>query len=234
MDVPTPGRFGPYGGRYVPETLMAALEELDRVHEAAKRDPTFWAELEALLKDYVGRPTPLTEAPRLAAIYALGLIQAEPKVSVPALEKLLAAKDPQTRRSAALGLGNVIGVAVAQEKKTRSLPAEFPANRQDLLSAAVLVTQAAPKGFDDPSPQVRGPCVDAVQQVSASLVDLIRDPFDPTKEYPPPGSILTAPVWKNHPRNGTPSRKKPSSAAMYGIAKNSESAPPATRSPSAT
>src|SRR5205814_6733968 len=99
----------------------------------------------------------------------------------------VAAKDPQTRRSAALGLGNVIGVAVAQEKKTRSLPAEFPANRQDLLSAAVLVTQAAPKGFDDPSPQVRGPCVDAVQQVSASLVDLIRDPFDPTKEYPPPG-----------------------------------------------
>src|SRR2546422_8261815 len=51
----TPGRFGPYGGRYVPETLMAALEELDRVHEAAKRDPSFWTELNALLKDYVGR-----------------------------------------------------------------------------------------------------------------------------------------------------------------------------------
>src|SRR5213079_300703 len=63
--VGTPGRFGPYGGRYVPETLMAALEELDRVHEAAKRDPSFWTELNALLKDYVGRPTPLTEAPRL-------------------------------------------------------------------------------------------------------------------------------------------------------------------------
>src|SRR2546429_5323624 len=43
-----PGRFGPYGGRYVPETLMAALEELDRVHEAAKRDPSFWTELNAL------------------------------------------------------------------------------------------------------------------------------------------------------------------------------------------
>src|SRR2546425_11958740 len=61
------GRFGPYGGRYVPETLMAALEELARVHDEAKRDPTFWAELDALLRDYVGRPTPLTEAPRLAA-----------------------------------------------------------------------------------------------------------------------------------------------------------------------
>src|SRR2546430_14643351 len=63
----TPGRFGPYGGRYVPETLMAALEELDRVHEAAKHDPSFWTELDALLKDYVGRPTPLSEAPRLGA-----------------------------------------------------------------------------------------------------------------------------------------------------------------------
>src|SRR5881409_3224917 len=52
----TAGRFGPYGGRYVPETLMAALEELDRVHDAAKRDPSFGAELNALLKDYVGRP----------------------------------------------------------------------------------------------------------------------------------------------------------------------------------
>jgi len=59
----TPGRFGPYGGRYVPETLMGALEELARVYEEAKRDPTFWAELDALLKDYVGRPTPITETP---------------------------------------------------------------------------------------------------------------------------------------------------------------------------
>src|SRR5213079_1232629 len=74
--VGTPGRFGPYGGRYVPETLMAALEELDRVHEAAKRDPSFWTELDALLKDYVGRPTPLTEAPRLGAQVGAGVVVA--------------------------------------------------------------------------------------------------------------------------------------------------------------
>ncbi len=74
--VPTPGRFGPYGGRYVPETLMAALEELERVFETAKRDAAFWAELEALLKDYVGRPTPLTETPRLAAQLGAGVIVA--------------------------------------------------------------------------------------------------------------------------------------------------------------
>src|SRR5213076_1072424 len=70
------GRFGPYGGRYVPETLMAALEELDRVHEAAKRDPSFWTELNALLKDYVGRPTPLTEAPRLGEQVGAGVVVA--------------------------------------------------------------------------------------------------------------------------------------------------------------
>jgi len=64
---PTPGRFGPYGGRYVPETLMHALEELAQVYDAARADPTFWAELDGLLKDYVGRPTPLTDVPRLSA-----------------------------------------------------------------------------------------------------------------------------------------------------------------------
>src|SRR2546430_5515824 len=55
---------------------MAALEELDRVHEAAKRDPSFWTELNALLKDYVGRPTPLTEAPRLGEQVGAGVVVA--------------------------------------------------------------------------------------------------------------------------------------------------------------
>ncbi len=61
------GRFGPYGGRYVPETLIHALEELARVYDAARADPRFWTELDGLLKDYVGRPTPLTDVPRLSA-----------------------------------------------------------------------------------------------------------------------------------------------------------------------
>jgi tryptophan synthase beta chain len=60
-----PGRFGPYGGRYVPETLMAALEELEREYERAKRDPRFKARLSELLKTYAGRPTPLFFARRL-------------------------------------------------------------------------------------------------------------------------------------------------------------------------
>jgi tryptophan synthase beta chain len=60
-----PGRFGAYGGRYVPETLMAALEELEAAYAAAQADPAFHLELDSLLKDYAGRPTPLYFASRL-------------------------------------------------------------------------------------------------------------------------------------------------------------------------
>jgi len=59
------GRFGAWGGRYVPETLMAALEELEREYERAKKDPRFKARLNELLKTYAGRPTPLFFARRL-------------------------------------------------------------------------------------------------------------------------------------------------------------------------
>ena len=60
------GHFGPYGGRYVPETLMAPLEELERAYHAARQDPAFQAELSDLLANYAGRPTPLYEAKRLS------------------------------------------------------------------------------------------------------------------------------------------------------------------------
>jgi tryptophan synthase beta chain len=60
-----PGRFGVYGGRYVPETLMAALDELDREYEKAKRDKRFQTRLDELLRTYAGRPTPLFFARRL-------------------------------------------------------------------------------------------------------------------------------------------------------------------------
>jgi tryptophan synthase beta chain len=60
------GRFGVYGGRYVPETLMAALEELEASYNVAKDDAAFNAELDDLLHHYVGRPTPLYYAKRLS------------------------------------------------------------------------------------------------------------------------------------------------------------------------
>ncbi len=63
-----PGRFGQYGGRYAPETLMPALLELEGEYAKARRDPAFRRELNGLLKEYVGRPTPLYAATRLSAL----------------------------------------------------------------------------------------------------------------------------------------------------------------------
>jgi tryptophan synthase beta chain len=59
------GYYGAYGGRFVPETLVAPVEELERAYRAAREDPSFLAELQQLLREFVGRPTPLHEARRL-------------------------------------------------------------------------------------------------------------------------------------------------------------------------
>jgi tryptophan synthase beta chain len=61
------GWFGPYGGRFVPETLVPALDELEAAWRAARVDPGFRAELAALLSDFAGRPTPLSEARRMGS-----------------------------------------------------------------------------------------------------------------------------------------------------------------------
>jgi tryptophan synthase beta chain len=68
------GRFGEFGGRYAPETLMPALEELEIAFDEAWADPSFRAELDSLLRDFVGRPTPLYEATRLSDALGLRLI----------------------------------------------------------------------------------------------------------------------------------------------------------------
>jgi tryptophan synthase beta chain len=59
-------RFGAFGGRYVPETLIPALDELEAAYDAARQDASFRAELDGLLETYVGRPSPLSDAPRLS------------------------------------------------------------------------------------------------------------------------------------------------------------------------
>ncbi len=68
------GRYGSYGGRFVPETLMAPLQELEEAYRAASADPAFQAELDELLHVYSGRPTPLTPARRLAGHLGKGRI----------------------------------------------------------------------------------------------------------------------------------------------------------------
>src|SRR4026208_1469030 len=61
-------RFGAFGGRYVPETLIPALDELERAYEEARHDPSFGAALDDMLSHYVGRPSPLSDAPRFSEL----------------------------------------------------------------------------------------------------------------------------------------------------------------------
>ena len=66
MSTLLPPKFGPYGGQFVPETLMPALIELEQAFVDAQKDPAFRREFEGLLASFVGRPTPLTYAKRLS------------------------------------------------------------------------------------------------------------------------------------------------------------------------
>jgi tryptophan synthase beta chain len=116
------GRFGPYGGRYVPETLMHALEELADVYDAARSDPQFWAELDALLKNYVGRPTPITFVPRLSA-------QVGAQVWL---------KREDLNHTGAHKINNTLGqVLLAQRMKKRRIIAETGAGQHGVATATV-------------------------------------------------------------------------------------------------
>ncbi|HEX9703819.1 MAG TPA: tryptophan synthase subunit beta [Gemmatimonadales bacterium] len=118
------GRFGPYGGRYVPETLMAALAELERVYDAARTDRSFWAELEQLSRDYVGRPTPLSDAPRLAA--ELG----------PGVQVLLKRED--LNHTGAHKINNTLGQSLlARRMGKRRIIAETGAGQHGVATATV-------------------------------------------------------------------------------------------------
>ncbi|MDP3911148.1 MAG: tryptophan synthase subunit beta [Gemmatimonadales bacterium] len=119
-----PGRFGPYGGRYVPETLMQALDELARVYDAARADPAFWAELDDLLANYVGRPTPLTAVPRLAAAVGAGV------------EVLLKRED--LNHTGAHKINNTLGqVLLARRMGKRRIIAETGAGQHGVATATV-------------------------------------------------------------------------------------------------
>src|SRR5919198_5994137 len=116
------GRFGPYGGRYVPETLMHALEELSAVYETARTDPRFWGELDALLKNYVGRPTPITAVPRLSAqVGAQVLLKRE-----------------DLNHTGAHKINNTLGqVLLAQRMNKRRIIAETGAGQHGVATATV-------------------------------------------------------------------------------------------------
>ena len=123
------GRYGEFGGRYVPEALMAALDELERAWETAREDPVFSDELERLLRDVVGRPTPLYEAERFSErVGARVLLKREDlahtgahKINNTLGQVLLAARMGKTRIIAETGAGQH-GVATATAAAYFGLP----------------------------------------------------------------------------------------------------------------
>jgi tryptophan synthase beta chain len=121
MGEPTPeGRFGRFGGRFVPETLVPACGELERAFRAAWGDPAFRTQLDDLLRDYAGRPSPLTECHRLSAKLGLRLLlkredlnhTGSHKINNVLGQALLAQRMGKTRLVAETGAGQH-GVATA-------------------------------------------------------------------------------------------------------------------------
>jgi tryptophan synthase beta chain len=116
------GRFGPYGGRYVPETLVAALDDLAALYDAARADPGFWAEFDALLAEFVGRPSPISAAPRLSD-----------EVGAPVL-----LKREDLNHTGAHKINNTIGQALlARRMGKRRIIAETGAGQHGVATATV-------------------------------------------------------------------------------------------------
>jgi tryptophan synthase beta chain len=133
------GRFGPFGGQYVAETLMPALEELVAAYAAAVADPDFHAALDRLLRDYVGRPNPLTFAPRLSAeVGARVYLKREDlnhtgahKINNCLGQALLAQRMGKSRLIAETGAGQH-GVATATVAALLGLPCEVYMGAEDV------------------------------------------------------------------------------------------------------
>jgi tryptophan synthase beta chain len=125
-----PGRFGPYGGRYVPETLMVPLLELERAYEIAKSDAVFQGKFQDLLKNFAGRPTPLQFASRLTAhLGGLAPSGSGPKIYL---------KREDLLHTGAHKINNAIGqgLLAVQMKKPRVI-AETGAGQHGVATASV-------------------------------------------------------------------------------------------------
>lgn len=134
------GYFGAYGGRYVPETLIPALDELTALYADARRDPEFQRELQTLLQTFAGRPTPLTRAERLAAHYGRGRIYLKRedlchtgahKINNTIGQILLAKRAGKTRIIAETGAGQH-GVATATVAARMGLACEVYMGEEDI------------------------------------------------------------------------------------------------------
>lgn len=167
------GRFGEYGGRYVPETLVPALEELEAAHNAARRDASFRRELARLLAEYAGRPTPLYHAKNLseaaggAQIYLKRedlLHGGAHKINNTIGQALLARRMKKGRIVAETGAGQH-GVATAMACACLGLEAEVYMGSLDMRRQAPNVTRMG----------MLGAAVHAVESGSRTLKDAISE-----------------------------------------------------------
>ena len=162
------GHFGDYGGRFVPETLIPALEELETAWRSAREDPAFQSELSELLRNFAGRPTPISEAMRMSAdCGARVLLKREDlchtgahKINNTLGQLLLARRMGKTRVIAETGAGQH-GVATATACALFGIPCEVYMGaldverqalnvfRMELLGARVIPVQAGSKTLKD-------------------------------------------------------------------------------------
>ena len=169
---PRPGYFGPYGGRFVAETLMPALEELAQAYAAIQQDPTFQAELNELLEHYVGRETPLYRARRLSAEVGLDVwLKREDlchtgahKVNNTLGQVLLAKRMGKTRIIAETGAGQH-GVATATACALMGLPCVVFMGAEDVRRQAPNVKRM----------ELLGAGVHPVHSGSATLKDAMNE-----------------------------------------------------------
>jgi tryptophan synthase beta subunit len=182
------GRWGidrAFGGRYVPETLMAALEQLERAYDEIRHDPRFWAELRERLAQYAGRPTPLYRADNLAAEVRKAAAR-EARHSVPDLRLYLKRED--LAHTGAHKINNALGQALLTRRlgKTRVI-AETGAGQHGVATATACALLDLPcvvyMGAEDIERQqpnvlrmhALGAEVRPVTSGSATLKDAIND-----------------------------------------------------------
>ncbi|MEM7135505.1 MAG: tryptophan synthase subunit beta [Myxococcota bacterium] len=169
---PTPGRYGPYGGRYVAETLMPALDELTQAYTSAQSDPAFQAELDSLLEHYAGRATPLYKADRLSEEVGVRVwLKREDlchtgahKVNNTIGQILLAKRMGKARIIAETGAGQH-GVATATACALMGLPCEVYMGAEDVRRQAPNVRRM----------ELLGATVHSVTSGSATLKDAMNE-----------------------------------------------------------
>jgi tryptophan synthase beta chain len=167
------GRYGAYGGRFVPETLMGPLQELEEAYNKAAKDPNFQAELNDLLRNYAGRPTPLSPARRIASHLGKGRIYLKRedlthtgahKINNAIGQILLAKRMGKTRIIAETGAGQH-GVATATVAALFGMECEIYMGTEDMRRQALNVFRM----------RLLGASVRPVDSGSCTLKDAINE-----------------------------------------------------------